>query len=71
MSDDLVKRLDGWANTLANEEAELVRAARDRIEALEKALRYFVTACDTAPPVQFIAHVGIACEKARAALEAK
>ncbi len=38
--------------------------------AMAEALEAFVAACETAPPVDLIAHIGAACEKAKAVLTA-
>jgi hypothetical protein len=47
---------------LAN--AHLIAAAPELLLALES----FVTACDTAPPIDLISHISSACKKARAAI---
>jgi hypothetical protein len=39
-----------------------------RMGALEGACRALVTACDTAPPMELMQHIGAACDLARAAL---
>ncbi len=38
--------------------------------AMAEALEAFVAACETAPPVDLFAHIGAACEKAKAVLTA-
>ena len=38
--------------------------------AMAEALEAFVAACETAPPVDLITHIGAACEKAKAVLAA-
>lgn len=42
--------------------------ATAEVARLREALRLFVAACDTAPPVDLIRRLGAACEIARAAL---
>lgn len=44
--------------------ANLMKAAPE----LLKALQNFVSVCDTAPPIEIIKHIGIACEQARIAI---
>lgn len=53
-----------------NEEAEAVARLIAQAPAMAEALEAFVAACETAPPVDLITHIGAACEKAKAVLTA-
>ena len=51
------------------EAVKTILTQHEEIERLRAALRQFVAACDTAPPVSLITEIGMACEAAREALK--
>ena len=44
-------------------------ALKERNKELLDALEEFTSACDTAPPIEFIQRIGMACETAKKAIE--